>query len=1213
MHHNFFFIQDGQKTECLIQYNPQALAKLDSELETASASLREKQLVYDEANSKLKVLQADLATKKSKKAELENEVETCSRKLERAEQLIGGLGGERDKWAVIVGNLGTKFIRLTGDVLLASALVAYLGSFSSDARNTKLKEWMEKCKEHEVPFSHDFSLYNVLGDPITTQAWQLCGLPTDDFSTDNGIITFTAKRWVCMMDPQEIGKKWIQAIEKNNNLQILRQTDSEFLRSLESSIQFGQPALLENVGDTLDPILEPLLTKQTFKQGGSVCLKLGDSTLEYHKDFRLYITTKLKNPRFARDTVSKVALVNFSITPPGLEEQLLTITVTRERPELEEERAQLTVQANDNRKQLRDIENKILEVLYSSKGNILEDENAIKILSSSKVLANEITEKQNIAIESRKKIDDSRSPFLQVASYAGVLFFAISELCAVNHMYQYSLNWFINLFCNSIDLAEKSEEIDERLGHINDHVTWTLYQTVCRGLFEDDRFLFSLLLCLHIEKYRGTLTKEELLAFASIPEGGNEDQTANPLTHFDADAWVKLVHLSRYLPDFADLPEKVKAEELAFKELVGLPPNEVLAATFPGFPDLSKFRKLILLKCLATVDLKAVAPYFVEEHLGERYTLAPLPDLGKAYAESSSTTPIAFILGETADPCEGIYELAEKLNISAKRLQFLCLGEGRETQAEDLLREGIQAGTWVILMNCHLLPDWLAKLESACEAFDEEIANPDFRLWMTSVTTTRFPVPILQNCIKVAQEEAMQVKESLLRCQEPASQFNAAPELYKRMRVSLALFHGVINERVHFKQVGWNQDYVFSRKNLKLALSYLLGTVMKSEQVSIEAITYLTSDCIYGSGMDDPLDLSTLQTTLSKFCCQDVVTNQEHSLDQDGVYQVAAHETMEAMQTWVQSLPRATSRHLLGMAEPVSRERDLQAAEDLLKRLASTQGLIRRSFALTSTEAVLARVDSILKQLPESFDLPAIEEKLDKLQSLNIVLIQELGSCNKLIGVARTAMISCQEAIQGRAVLGEEVEEVLEHVKQNTVLNQMKKLTYPTTFTLVQFVDDLAARASFLSSWVSSGLPASVPLSAVTQPDTLLTAILQEFARANSIDFSLLSLHCTIDPPSSPPPGSLLLSGLSVVGALWDSSSSCLVDLGPKSPTLSKLPPILLVPSADPPASSVYPCPVFRTPDRRGPSNLAMVINIPVPDSPTLWVERGVALVIQSQ
>ena len=144
---------------------------------------------------------------------------------------------------------------------------------------------------------------------------------------------------------------------KNNNLQVLRQSDTDFLRNLESSIQFGQPALLENVGETLDPILEPLLTKQTFKQGGSLCLKLGDSTLEYHRDFKLYITTKLKNPRFLRETVSKITLINFSITPAGLDEQLLTITVTRERPELEEERSQLTIQANDNRKQLKDIEN----------------------------------------------------------------------------------------------------------------------------------------------------------------------------------------------------------------------------------------------------------------------------------------------------------------------------------------------------------------------------------------------------------------------------------------------------------------------------------------------------------------------------------------------------------------------------------------------------------------------------------------------------------------------------------------------------------------------------------------------------------------------------------------------------------------------------------------------------------------------------------------
>lgn len=43
---------------------------------------------------------------------------------------------------------------------------------------------------------------------------------------------------------------------------------------------------MENVGEELDPLLEPLLLKQTFKQGGSICIKLGDSVIEYSKDFR---------------------------------------------------------------------------------------------------------------------------------------------------------------------------------------------------------------------------------------------------------------------------------------------------------------------------------------------------------------------------------------------------------------------------------------------------------------------------------------------------------------------------------------------------------------------------------------------------------------------------------------------------------------------------------------------------------------------------------------------------------------------------------------------------------------------------------------------------------------------------------------------------------------------------------------------------------------
>lgn len=75
-----------------------------------------------------------------------------------------------------------------------------------------------------------------------------------------------------------------------------------------ASFSDSTPVLLENVGEELDPILEPLLLKQTFKQGGSTCIRLGDSTVEYAPDFRFYITTKLRNPHYLPETSVKASI-----------------------------------------------------------------------------------------------------------------------------------------------------------------------------------------------------------------------------------------------------------------------------------------------------------------------------------------------------------------------------------------------------------------------------------------------------------------------------------------------------------------------------------------------------------------------------------------------------------------------------------------------------------------------------------------------------------------------------------------------------------------------------------------------------------------------------------------------------------------------------------------------------------------------------------------
>jgi dynein heavy chain, axonemal len=134
-------------------------------------------------------------------------------------------------------------------------------------------------------------------------------------------------------------------MSKTGGCVIMKLTDSNYMRNLENAVQFGKPVLLENIQETLDATLEPLLLKQTFKQGGAMCIKLGDAVVEHSDRFRFFMTTKLRNPHYAPEICVKVSLLNFMTTPEGLEDQLLGIVVAEERPELEEEKSKLIIQA----------------------------------------------------------------------------------------------------------------------------------------------------------------------------------------------------------------------------------------------------------------------------------------------------------------------------------------------------------------------------------------------------------------------------------------------------------------------------------------------------------------------------------------------------------------------------------------------------------------------------------------------------------------------------------------------------------------------------------------------------------------------------------------------------------------------------------------------------------------------------------------------------
>ncbi len=175
-------------------------------------------------------------------------------------------------------------------------------------------------------------------------------------------------------------------------------------------------------------------------------IRIGENIIEYSKGFKLYMTTRLRNPHYLPEISLKVKIINFVITPLGLEDQLLGIVTRKEKPELEKLKNQLISESAHNKRQLKDIEDRILEVISSSQGDILEDETAVEILSSSKVLAHEIVEKQIISAKTETDIDEARNGYKPVAAHSAILFFTISDLANIDPMYQYSLNWFINLF-----------------------------------------------------------------------------------------------------------------------------------------------------------------------------------------------------------------------------------------------------------------------------------------------------------------------------------------------------------------------------------------------------------------------------------------------------------------------------------------------------------------------------------------------------------------------------------------------------------------------------------------------------------------------------------------------------------------------------------------------------------------------------------------------
>jgi dynein heavy chain, axonemal len=592
--------------------------------------------------------------------------------------------------------------------------MSYCGPFPSEYRLSLIGDWIATVQVEKIPFTRGFDFAEFMAGAAQARAWQLNGLPTDSFSTENGVFVSKGLRWALNIDPQSQAMNWIKRTE-GDALVIADYKDANYIKKIEQGIIHGRKVLFLDVGEEMDPVLDNVLNKSLIQVGRNLCVKVGDREVEYHRDFKLYITTRMSNPHYTPEVSTKVTVVNFTVKEAGLEDQCLGIVVQAEQPSLENTKNDVIQKIATNRATIIELEDRILRMLSESKVNLLEDVALIDTLQSSKETSDEVKQALDQAEITMKKIDDTREQFRQCGRTASILFFVLNDLVKIDPMYQFSLDWYKALFQRSIE-ESREQMFQDRYKSITKYHTLLVYKTACRSLFEKHKILLSMQMCIKLQMAEGLIDEAEwnfFLRGGQVLDRSTQPQKP-PFDWITPQAWDNVCELEKALPaTFTGISNAVALSPKDWQRwYLSVKPAPPESAQLPGEWETKcedRLKKMIVLRCFRTDRVMLAIRNYVE-HFMKKEFIENRPTILKEVMETSrASEPIIFVLSPGVDPADGLRRLADAAD---RPFEAISMGRGQSERAKRILSEGAEQGSWVFLANCHLSVSLLPELES---------------------------------------------------------------------------------------------------------------------------------------------------------------------------------------------------------------------------------------------------------------------------------------------------------------------------------------------------------------------------------------------------------------------------------------------------------------------------------------------------------------------